>query len=107
MLRNQIRDAREQGFTLIELLIVIVVLGILSGIVVLGVSQFRTDAQTGACKATIDNIQIAVDAYETQNGLGTATKDNVVGYINGNKSIPTGITITQDTTNGSTVGGTC
>ena len=40
---------RARGFTLVELLIVIVVLGILSGIVLFGVARFRSDATLAAC----------------------------------------------------------
>ena len=78
MLRNQIREAREQGFTLIELLIVIVVLGILAGIVVFGVSTFRGDSIAAACKADIKTVQVASDAYNAKTGsfatgIGTGT----------------------------------
>ena len=73
MLRSQIREAREQGFTLIELLIVIVVLGILAGIVVFGVSTFRQDATTAACKADVKTVSVAADAYNAKNGAYPAT----------------------------------
>jgi general secretion pathway protein G len=70
MFRQQIRDAREEGFTLIELLIVIVVLGILAGIVVFGVSTFRHDAQVAACKADVKTVSVAVDAYMAKSPTG-------------------------------------
>jgi len=56
----------DMGFTLVELLIVIVVLGILSGIVVFGVGQFRGDAQNAACKADLATISIAADAFSAR-----------------------------------------
>ena len=58
----------DQGFTLIELLIVIVVLGILSGIVVFGVARFRGDAQDAACKADLATVSVAADAYDASTG---------------------------------------
>jgi prepilin-type N-terminal cleavage/methylation domain len=69
--RNRIRYIQEEsegGFTLIELLIVIVVLGILSGIVVFGISTFRDDSQTAACKASLTTVNVAADAYEAKTG---------------------------------------
>jgi general secretion pathway protein G len=82
MLRTRINEAREQGFTLIELLIVIVVLGVLAGIVVLGVGQFKTDATTAACKASQDNAQIAFDAWQTANpAAGVPTIANINTYV--------------------------
>ena len=90
MLRQQIRDAREEGFTLIELLIVIVVLGILAGIVVFGVGTFRTDANAAACAADIKTISVAADAYNAKTG---ALPPNVgvlvgAGYL---KTTPTAV----------------
>lgn len=103
---TEARARRDEGFTLIELLIVIVVLGVLAGIVVLGVNQFRTDATKAACDATKDNLQIAVDAYLTQNAGGTPTTTNIASYVKAGTTVPSGITITS--TGGAwTVGGTC
>ena len=58
---QRIREAQknESGFTLIELLIVIVVLGILAGIVVFGVSTFQSDAKASACQANAKSVEIA------------------------------------------------
>lgn len=69
-MRETQRRARtgDEGFTLIELLIVIVVLGILSGIVVFGVGRFRTDAQNAACKADVATVSVAADAYDASTG---------------------------------------
>ena len=53
----RIRAARENesGFTLIELLIVIVILGVLSGIVVFSVSGITNRGNKAACKATSED----------------------------------------------------
>ena len=57
-----------KGFTLIELLIVIVVLGVLAGIVVFGVSTFRHDSQVAACKADVTSVTVASEAYNAAHG---------------------------------------
>jgi general secretion pathway protein G len=102
---DQARARRDEGFTLIELLIVIVVLGILSGIVVLGVGQFRTDATTAACNATKDNLQIAVDAFTTANPATAPTLVNIVPYLKPGATVPATITLTAAAPY--TIGGTC
>jgi prepilin-type N-terminal cleavage/methylation domain-containing protein len=65
--RTTPRDG-DDGFTLVELLIVIVVLGILSGVVLFGVARFRTDANLAACKADLATVAIAADTYDARNG---------------------------------------
>jgi prepilin-type N-terminal cleavage/methylation domain-containing protein len=60
--------AHEDGFTLVELVIVIVVLGILSGIVVFGVGRFRSDANAAACQADMTAVNAAADAYQAVTG---------------------------------------
>jgi general secretion pathway protein G len=77
-LRKSFSAARnDEGFTLIELLIVIVVLGILASIVVFGVSTFRSDAQTAACRADLKTVSVAADAFNAKNGAYPATADNL------------------------------
>lgn len=64
------KDAR--GFTLIELLIVIVILGILAGIAIFGVTQFRQDATTACTKAN-SRIDASVSAANGINPAGSYT----------------------------------
>lgn len=74
-MRQRIRQARtnDEGFTLIELLIVIVVLGILSGITVFGVATFRGDSVTAACKADIKMVSVAAEAFNARTGAYPGT----------------------------------
>jgi general secretion pathway protein G len=69
----QIRKARqeESGFTLIELLMVIVILGILSGIVVFAVNGIQDKGAVSACKANVNTVTTAVEAFYA-NTPGTA-----------------------------------
>jgi general secretion pathway protein G len=55
-LRTRVNTATSKGFTLIELLIVIVILGILAGIAIFAVAQFKSDA-TKACTNANNRIQ--------------------------------------------------
>ena len=79
----------DRGFTLVELLIVIVVLGILSGIVLFGVARFRGDATLAACKADLATVNVAADSYDAQTGGFPASVAVLVsgGYL---KSTPAG-----------------
>ncbi len=72
-MRNKLRERQnEGGFTLIELLIVIVVLGILAGLVVFGVGQFRGDSEEQACESNAKLVEVAGQAWLAKNG-GTIT----------------------------------
>jgi general secretion pathway protein G len=57
----------DQGFTLTELLIVIVILGVLTGIVVLAVGQFSNRGEVSACKAAVKTTEVAVENYRANN----------------------------------------
>jgi len=75
----------EKGFTLIELLIVVAILGVLAAVVIPNVGRFIGRGETEAAAAELKNIQAAVMAMMTDNGLqtlptprsgsGNATKD--------------------------------
>ena len=66
----RIKSARENesGFTLVELLIVIVILGVLSGIVVFSVSGITSRGKAEACKSTVATVQVAGEASYAQTG---------------------------------------
>jgi prepilin-type N-terminal cleavage/methylation domain-containing protein len=94
----RIKSVRENdsGFTLIELLIVIVILGVLSGIVVFSVSGITSRGDTAACNANVKTVQVASEAYFAQNNAYAA---NIVtlaaGFL---QSVPK--TTVQDPTKG-------
>jgi prepilin-type N-terminal cleavage/methylation domain-containing protein len=72
---HRVRRRTEAGFTLIELLIVIVILGVLSGIVVFAVSGIQDRGNAAACKTDKKTVQVAVEAYYAKNGAYPAAGD--------------------------------
>lgn len=69
-MNQRLRAARENegGFTLIELLIVIVILGVLTGIVVIGVGAFSDRGEAAACKSDKKIVEVALEAYRAKTG---------------------------------------
>ena len=61
----------EKGFTLIELLIVVAILGVLAAVVIPNVGRFIGRGETEAAETEFANIQSAVIAMMTDNGLET------------------------------------
>jgi len=57
----------EDGFTLVELLIVVVVLGILAAVTVFGLSGTTSTSYKSACNADARSVEVAVEAYHTNN----------------------------------------
>lgn len=67
---NQI-EKRDNGFTLVELLIVIVILGILATVTVFAVRGITDRGKANACKADQKTLQVALEAFYSQNGSTT------------------------------------
>lgn len=64
------RVRRQDGFTLIELMIVVVVLGILAGLVLLGITNFQSEASKGKNIADSDTCKTAAAAAAAANANG-------------------------------------
>jgi general secretion pathway protein G len=75
--RQDLRD-KQDGFTLIELLIVIVILGVLAGIVVFAVNGITDKGNLAACKADVQTVQVASEAYFAQNNEYAASVQALV-----------------------------
>ena len=72
-MRQRLRAVRahrgsDGGFTLTELLIVIVILGVLTGIVVFAVGAFTDRGEVAACKADKKTVESALEAFRAQTG---------------------------------------
>ena len=60
--------AKREAFTLIEVLLVVVIIGILVAVVMPKLTGRVGQSQTAAAKASIENISLALDMYEVDNG---------------------------------------
>jgi general secretion pathway protein G len=74
-MRQRLRSVRQNdsGFTLVELLVVVVILGVLSGIVVVSVQGMKHRAIAVACRSNQQNVEFAVMAYYARHGDYPAT----------------------------------
>lgn len=73
MVRKQNCEGDDSGFTLIEMLIVVLLLGILSGIAVMGVRNASQMSQRKACLTDWQAVSLASSAYLNDNDTMTAT----------------------------------
>jgi prepilin-type N-terminal cleavage/methylation domain-containing protein len=91
--------AGQGGFTLIELLVVMAVLGILSGIAVLGVSGIEEGATVSACRSEKTTVRGALGASEVTAGnwadhiAGGATATRYWEVSAGNVTAKSGVLI--------------
>ncbi len=65
----------ERGFTLIELLIVVAILGVLAAVVIPNVGRFIGRGESEAADTEASNIQSAVIAMMTDQGISTLPGD--------------------------------
>jgi prepilin-type N-terminal cleavage/methylation domain-containing protein len=63
----------QRGTTLIELSVVIAVLLLLVGVLFIGMSAWKSGANTAACIVNLSSIQKAVRGYQNMNSLSTGS----------------------------------
>lgn len=64
----QERRGSDEGFTLIELLIAIVVIGVLSAVVIVGIGGLTSNGKAGACAASRDATKAATAVHYSNTG---------------------------------------
>jgi len=73
--------SRQTGFTIVELLIVIIVIGILSGIILVSYSGAVSSSNTQSAKANASSMQRKIEAYgQVTNSFPDAT--TITTYTN-------------------------
>jgi type II secretion system protein G len=88
--RRDDRTLWERGFTLVELLVVIVILGILAAVVVFAVGGTTDNAQRSACKAELNTVESAVEAFNSSLGVYPTSADQQVHPPNDADGNPVG-----------------
>lgn len=71
-MNTYIKDRREEGFTLIELLIAIVVVGILTAVVIVGIGGLTDNGKGAACSASRDAARAASAVHKSNTGTWPA-----------------------------------
>ncbi|MFW5999006.1 MAG: type IV pilin protein [Bacillota bacterium] len=70
--------SNKEGFTLIELMIVLVVLGILSGIAIPRISDIRTDARVSTARSELASLRGQFISFNARNDRWPENNDNFV-----------------------------
>ena len=96
MLKNlQERRGSDEGFTLIELLIAIVVIGVLSAVVIVGIGGLTNNGKTAACKTGADAAKAATAVhYANTNGVYPALLTDMTATTPPELELATGQSVT-------------
>lgn len=86
----------DGGFTLVEILISIVLVGILSAVVVVGIGNLTSKGSTAACTASLDAAKAAAVVHYTSNGNAyPATMTAMTTSTPPSLTLPQGVTLNQ------------
>lgn len=84
-------DVDDRGFSLIEILVAITLLGVLTAVVVVGVSGLTSSGDAAACAATVDAAKVASTNHTLLGGTPPRTLTELIS--GGHLSPPTGATV--------------
>jgi prepilin-type N-terminal cleavage/methylation domain-containing protein len=73
------KQARQRGTTLIELSVVIAVLLLLVGVLFIGITAWKSGANTAACIVNLSSIQKAARGYANMNSLLVGSGETSAG----------------------------
>ncbi|MGE5609956.1 MAG: type II secretion system major pseudopilin GspG [Bacillota bacterium] len=79
---------RRSGFTLIELLLVMVILMVLAGIVAPKFTNRSEQARITAAKTDIANLEVALDAFEIDNGRYPTSDEKLEALVRAPQNCP-------------------
>lgn len=85
---------RDDGFTMVEILIAIVLVGILSAVVVVGVGTLTDQGEESACTASLDASKAGSVVYFAQNATYPTDFDQMADA--GALDVPTGVAADPD-----------
>lgn len=79
-MKKQRKNSKQNkaGFTLIEVLLVVVIIGIIVAIVAPRLSGRSREAQISAAKGSLENVSLAIDMYEVDNGSYPASLQSLI-----------------------------
>jgi general secretion pathway protein G len=78
---TQARTCAQRAFTLVELLLVLVILGTLAAIVVPKFAGRTEQARVTAAQTQIANFEVALNAFEVDNGYYPKGKDGLMDLV--------------------------
>jgi len=89
--------AADEGFTLIELLIAVVMVGVLTAVVIVGIAGLTNNGKSAACSASRDASKAATAVhYANTSGTYPATLTAMTGTTPSELDLPTGGTMAAD-----------
>ena len=84
---------RDSGFTLIEVLIAIVVVGVLSAVVILGIGALTDSGEESACTASADAAKAAATVFYANEGRYPLTLSELTAADPPVLEMPTDVTV--------------
>ena len=88
MTKTMKRRCGTSGFTLIELLLVLVILTALAAIVVPKFTRRSQQAKITAAQSDIANLEVAIDAFEVDNGRYPTTEEGLGALVRAPGDLP-------------------